>query len=78
VSAARDVYLDPQAPPQPQRTEGADRELIELRAICRRQELAMEALTSVVSALRRSNAALTEENKELRARIAGRHRSGGV
>ena len=58
--------------------EGPERELVELRTICRRQELAIEALTSVVSALRRSTAALTEENKELRAQIAGRRRSAGV
>jgi hypothetical protein len=58
--------------------EGRDRELVELRTICRRQELAIEALTSVVSALRRNTAALTEENKELRAQIAGRRRTAGV
>ena len=42
----------------------------------RRQQLAIEALTSVVSALRRSAAALTEENKELRAQLAGKRRNG--
>jgi hypothetical protein len=63
---------------EPPPVEGPERELVELRAICRRQELAIEALTSVVSALRRSTAALTEENKELRAQIAGRRRSASV
>jgi hypothetical protein len=53
-----------------------ERELVELRAITRRQQLAIEALTSVVSALRRSAAALTEENKELRAQLAGKRRNG--
>ncbi|MEN3283671.1 MAG: hypothetical protein V7607_4811 [Solirubrobacteraceae bacterium] len=53
-----------------------EREVVELRAIARRQQLAIEALTSVVSALRRSAAALTEENKELRAQIAGKRRNG--
>jgi hypothetical protein len=53
-----------------------EREVVELRAITRRQQLAIEALTSVVSALRRSAASLTEENKELRAQIAGKRRNG--
>ena len=76
MSVTRDVLdgsglsVDPQS--------GLERELAELRATCRRQALAIEALTSVVSALRRSTAALTEENRELRARVAGRHRSNGV
>jgi hypothetical protein len=53
-----------------------EREVVELRAISHRQQLAVEALTSVVSALRRSAAALTEENKELRAQLAGKRRNG--
>jgi hypothetical protein len=78
VSAARDIFVDPQLSLQPQSPDGPERELVELRAICRRQALAIDALTSVVSALRRGTAALTDENKELRARIAAKGRSGGV
>jgi hypothetical protein len=64
--------------PSPGSPSAADleREVVELRAITRRQQLAIEALTSVVSALRRSAAALTDENKELRAQIAGKRRNG--
>jgi hypothetical protein len=76
VSATRDVFADPQLPLEPQ--EPLARELVELRATCRRQELAIEALTSVVSALRRSTAALTDENRELRAQIAGRRRTASI
>jgi hypothetical protein len=78
VPVARDILVDPQLSLQPTSADGLDREVVRLRAICRRQELAIEALTSVVSALRRRTAALTDENKELRARIAGKRRSGGV
>ena len=78
MSAARDIFVDPQLPLQPTSAEGLEREVVRLRAICRRQELAIEALTSVVSALRRGTAALTDENKELRAQIAGKRRSAGL
>jgi hypothetical protein len=44
--------------------------------MCRRHELAIEALTNVVGVLRRGTVALTDENKELRALLAGRRRAG--
>jgi chromosome segregation ATPase len=44
-------------------------ELARLRAICRRQELAIEGLTQALARLRRGASALKEDNAELRAEL---------
>ena len=44
-------------------------ELARLRAICRRQELAIEGLTRALARLRRGASALKEDNAELRAEL---------
>jgi hypothetical protein len=77
-TSATEPFADRQPLPGSLDASHLEREVVELRTIARRQELAIEALTSVVSALRRSTAALTQENKELRAQIAGRRRPGSV
>ena len=73
--AAPDVLADRRRSPEPQSTASLERELAQAQALCRRHELAIEALTNAVGVLRRGAAALTDENRELRAEIAGRRRA---
>jgi hypothetical protein len=75
ATAAPDVLADRRRAGQPQSTASLERELAQSQAMCKRQERAIEALSTAVGALRRGAAALTDENRELRAEIAGRHRA---
>jgi hypothetical protein len=72
ATAAPDVPTDQRRPPQPQSTAALERELAQAQALCKRHELAIDALTNAVGVLRRGAAALSDENRELRAEIAGR------
>jgi hypothetical protein len=73
--AAPDVLADRRPPPEPRSIASLERELARAQAMCKRHELAIEALTNAVGVLRRGAAALTDENRELRAQIAGRRRA---
>jgi hypothetical protein len=75
ATAARDVLADRRRTGQPQSTASLERELAQAQAMCKRQERAIEALSTAVGALRRGAAALTDENRELRAEIAGMPRA---
>ena len=75
ATAAPEVLAERGGPPQPQSTTSLERELAQARALCRRHELAIEALTNAVGVLRRGAVALTDENRLLRAEIAGRRRA---
>jgi hypothetical protein len=72
ATAAPEALAERDRPPQPRSTASLERELAQARALCRRHELAIEALTNAVGVLRRGAAALTDENRELRVEIAGR------
>jgi hypothetical protein len=74
--AAPEVLADRRRPPGPQSTTSLEFQLGQSQAMCRRHELAIEALTNVVGVLRRGTVALTDENKELRALLARRCRAG--
>jgi hypothetical protein len=74
ATAAPDVLAERRRPPQQRSTASLERELAQARTMCERHERAIEALTNAVGVLRRGAAALTEENRELRAEIAGRQR----
>jgi hypothetical protein len=74
ATAAPEVLAERGGAPHPQ-TTGLERELAQARALCRRHELAIEALTNAVGVLRRGAVALTDENRLLRAEIAGRRRA---
>jgi hypothetical protein len=71
ATAAPDVPADQRRPPQ-QSTAELEGELAHAQAMCKRHELSIEALTNAVGVLRRGAAALADENRELRAEIAGR------
>jgi predicted RNase H-like nuclease (RuvC/YqgF family) len=73
-TTATDVLSDRRPAPERDRHAALQRELAQSRAMCRRHELAIEALTHAVAVLRRGAAALTDENRELRAQIAGARR----
>ena len=70
--AAPDVLAELRGSPEPPSIASLEHELAQARAMCKRHELAIEALTNAVGVLRRGAAALTDENRELRAEIAGR------
>jgi len=75
ATAAHDVPADRRRGGQPQGTAGLERELAQVQAMCKRQERAIGVLSRAVGALRRGAAALNDENRELRAEIAGRRRA---
>lgn len=75
ATAANDVLADRRRGGQPESTSGLEHELAQVQAMCKRQERAIGALSRAVGALRRGAAALSDENRELRAEIAGRHRA---
>lgn len=74
ATTAPDVLADRRLAPELQVTTSLQHELAQSQAMCRRHEMRIEALTNAVSVLRRGAAALTDENKELRAQLAGRRR----
>jgi hypothetical protein len=76
TTTATDVLPDRRPTPGRERNAALQRELAHSRALCRRHEMAIEALTHAVGILRRGATALTDENRELRAQIAGTRRRG--
>ena len=74
ATTAPDVLADRRRTPELQVTTSLQHELAQSQAMCRRHEMRIQALTNAVSVLRRGAAALTDENKELRAELAGRRR----
>jgi hypothetical protein len=75
-TAATDVLADRRLTPKPESITSLERELAQARAMCRRHETAIEALTHALDVFRRGAAALTDENRELRAQIAARRKRG--
>jgi hypothetical protein len=73
-TTATDVLTDRRLPPERQGNASLQRELARSRAMCQRHELAIETLTRAVGVLRRGAAALSDENRELRAQIDGMRR----
>jgi hypothetical protein len=76
TTTARDVRIDRQPPPEWEGNATLQRELARSRAACRRHELAIETLTRAVVVLRTGAAALSDENRELRAQIDGMRKCG--
>jgi hypothetical protein len=74
ATTAADVLADRRLAPELQVTTSLQHELAQSQAMCRRHEMRIAALTNAVSVLRRGAAALTDENKELRAQLARRRR----
>jgi len=74
ATTAPDVLADRRGAAELQVTTSLQHELAQSQAMCRRHEMRIQALTNAVSVLRRGAAALTDENKELRAQLAGRRR----
>ena len=70
-TTASDVLADRRPPPERDRYAALQRELARSQAMCERHELAIETLTRAVGVMRRGAAALSDENRELRAQLDG-------
>ena len=75
ATTATDVLAGRRSTPEPDRSAGLRYELAQTQAACQRQAKAIDGLTHALGVLRRGAAALSDENRELRAEIDGLRRA---